>query len=137
MKSRFSINLDDGRIIHRNEEVDKQVNYYPLPDEVTAAIVAKKVSVREVITACQEKIASNEKFEFTDFLKKIELLNVRRVKMPTEKKEVLAEEKAIEDPRAGDMISLGSLIKPKESKNDVETASEVKETKKKNTSLNF
>ena len=73
-KSKFSINLKDGRLVFRNDEVDEQIIYHPIPDNVAMAIKEGKVTPAKVIETCEKRLKEKGEMTYTEYMKKKELL---------------------------------------------------------------
>lgn len=112
--TRFSINLNDGRIVFRNPEVDEQINYHPIPDDVARMLSKGKISAKKVIEACEKKIKEKGELTLQEYLKKQELLNTRTRKniIPPESNEPIV------DPRADELISLDDIIEKPQTKDE-------------------
>lgn len=146
-KSKFSINLKDGRLVFRNDEVDEQIIYHPIPDSVAMAIKKGKVTPARVIEACEKRLKEKGEMTYTEYMKKKELLNMRTKNVtPPESRP------QIEEKRADEMISLADLgigvasgkkekdppsDKKEEAPSKADAPATTDKSSKKNMSLNF
>lgn len=105
--SLFSMSLDDGRIVFRNAQVDRQVNYYPVPYAVVTAIRNREVDWKTVKSACEAKMKEKGDLNIQDYLQKLKLLNVRRTRID------LSEDKPKVEDRSDEMVSLADILPSK------------------------
>ena len=54
--SMYSMSLDDGRIVLRNEQVDNHINYHPVPYDIAWKVDHKELDWKLVKEACEKKI---------------------------------------------------------------------------------
>lgn len=106
--SMYSMSLDDGRIALRNEQVDNQINYYPVPYDIAWKVDHKELDWRLVKEACEKKIKEKGELSLQEYLQKLKLLNVRKTKVD------LKDDEEKVDERAGEMISLSDVMPQKE-----------------------
>lgn len=106
--SMYSMSLDDGRIALRNEQVDNQINYYPVPYDIAWKVDHKELDWRLVKEACEKKIKEKGELSLQEYLQKLKLLNVRKTKVD------LKDDNEKVDERAGEMISLSDVMPQKE-----------------------
>lgn len=105
--SMYSMSLDDGRIVLRNEQVDNQINYYPVPYEIAWKVDHKELDWKLVKDACEKKMKEKGELSLQEYLQKLKLLNVRKTKV-----DLNDEEKKV-DERADEMISLSDVVPQK------------------------
>jgi hypothetical protein len=79
--SMFSMSLDDGRIVFRNEQVDNQINYHPVPYDIAWKVDHKELDWKLVKEACEKKIKEKGELTLQEYLQKLKLLNVRKTKV--------------------------------------------------------
>lgn len=103
----YSMSLDDGRIALRNEQVDNQINYYPVPYDIAWKVDHKELDWKLVKEACEKKIKEKGELTLQEYLQKLKLLNVRKTKV-----DLKDEEKKV-DERADEMISLSDVVPQK------------------------
>jgi hypothetical protein len=105
--SMFSMSLDDGRIVFRNEQVDNQINYHPVPYDIAWKVDHKELDWKLVKEACEKKIKEKGELTLQEYLQKLKVLNVRKTKV------VLKDEEEKVDARADEMISLSDVVPQK------------------------
>lgn len=105
----YSMNLDDGRIVFRNEQVDRQINYYPVPDDIAVRVDKKQIDWKLVKEACEKKMKEKGGLTLQEYLQKLKLLNVRCTKV-----DLTDDEPKVAD-RSDEMISLSDVVPPKPS----------------------
>jgi hypothetical protein len=105
--SMFSMSLDDGRIVFRNEQVDNHINYHPVPYDIAWKVDHKELDWKLVKEACEKKIKEKGELTLQEYLQKLKLLNVRKTKVD------LKDEEEKVDERADEMISLSDVVPQK------------------------
>ena len=105
--SMYSMSLDDGRIVLRNEQVDNHINYHPVPYDIAWKVDHKELDWKLVKEACEKKIKEKGELSLQEYLQKLKLLNVRKTKVDLKNEE----EKV--DERADEMISLSDVMPQK------------------------
>lgn len=118
----YSMNLNDGRIVFRNEQVDKQINYYPVPHDVAVMVDRKELDWKKVKEACEKKMKENGELDIQEYLQKLKLLNVRKTKVD------FAEDESKVEDRSDEMITLADVVPPETKKGKAKAEEKPKAT---------
>lgn len=110
--TKFLINIDDGRIVFRNQYTDEQVNLKPIPDEIIGMLHRGEVTKEDVLAAIGLREKENG-LDLHNYINERKKLNVRTANPQTADTAALAD-------RSEDTISVSEVVatkaKPKASR---------------------